>query len=151
MTAEVVAAGHDGLHIVFEDSLRERHFGIWEGLRFNEIESQFPLEYKAWKQDQAIFKPDRGESVYDLAERVVPAVKEMVARHRGETVLIVTHVGPIRVLVAEALGMPVELYRRLRVDPASITVVDYGDLQNNLILMNFHAGHMGCATKMLCA
>ena len=141
MTAETVAAGHGDLRIVFEDDLRERHFGIWEGLYFNEIESQFPLEYESWKRDQAAFKPDGGESVYDLAGRVVPVVSEIVARHRGETVVLVTHVGPIRVLVAEALGMPVESYRRLHIDPASITVVDYGLSQNNLILLNFHARH----------
>ena len=141
MTAEAIAASHEGLRAVFNDALRERHFGVWEGLYFNEIESRFPAEYRLWKQDQSAFKPEGGESVYDLARRVVPEVKEIVASHRGGTAVIVAHVGPIRVLVAEALGMPVELYRSLRIDPASITVVDYGFSQNNLILLNFHARH----------
>lgn len=141
MTAETVLASHPGLNAMFDDRLRERHFGIWEGLYFSEIERDFPLDYQAWKRDQAAFKPDGGESVHDLAGRVVSAVRDIVTRHRGETVVVVAHVGPIRVLVAKALNMPVESYRQLQIDPASITIIDYGSTQNNLILLNFHSRH----------
>lgn len=141
MTAETLAASHIGLPVVYGDSLRERHFGIWEGRYFNEIERDFAVEYRDWKRDQAVFKPLNGESIYDLADRAVSFVRNAVERHIGETVAIVTHVGPIRVLVSEALGLPVESYRQLCIDPASITVVDYGASQNNLILMNFHGRH----------
>lgn len=141
MTAETLVAAHPDLNVVFDDRLRERHFGRWEGLYFGEIERDFPLEHQAWKQNQAAFKPDGGESVYDLSDRVELAMQEILVRHHGEAVVVVAHVGPIRVLVAKALGMPVESYRQLRIDPASITVVDYGGVQNNLALLNFHARH----------
>ncbi len=141
MTAQAIAAKHGGLNITLENSLRERHFGVWEGLYFNEIERDFPAEYLAWKKNQAAFKPEGGESVYDLLGRVTTKLNELVARYRGETIIVVAHVGPIRVLVSEAVGLPVESYRQLQIDPASVTIIDYGISQNNLILLNCHARH----------
>lgn len=141
MTAAAVNKAYPDLTIEYDERLRERHFGIWEGLYFSEIEREFPLEYKRWKQDQAAFRPQGGESVYEMAGRVVSAVKDIVVRHPGQAVVVVAHVGPIRVLVTEALGMSLKSYRQLRIDPASITVIDYGLTQNNLILLNYHARH----------
>lgn len=140
-TARAIARRHQSLELITDDALRERHFGVWEGLYFSEIEARFTAEYGEWKQDQAAFRPSGGESVYDLAERVVPKLSEIVARHQGGVVAVVTHVGPIRVLVAQALGMPIESYRQIQIDTASITMVDYGSTQNNMILLNFHLRH----------
>lgn len=140
LTAEAVALPHR-LPVTLLESLRERHFGIWEGLCFNEIESRYPLEYRAWKTDQAGFSPEGGESVYDMLSRVRQAIRGLIAAHSGQTLLVVTHVGPIRLLVADAIGLPVEAYRCLRIDPASATCVDYGRTQNNLIFTNFHPRH----------
>lgn len=141
MTADVLMLASPDSTVVYDESLCERRFGAWEGLYFHEIERDFAVEYQEWKSDQAAFKPTRGESVYDLADRVVPFVREVAARHRGETVVVVAHVGPIRVLLSEALGMPISSYRQLCIDPASIAMVDYGITQNNLVLMNFHKRH----------
>lgn len=141
MTAEVVARGRAHVCAIYDDRLRERHFGAWEGMYFSQIERDFPVDYRAWKQDQAAFKPEDGESVYEMAGRAVSAVRDIVTRHVGQTVVVVAHVGPIRVLVTEAMSMPIKSYRQLRIDPASITVVDYGLTQNNLILLNFHGRH----------
>lgn len=143
MTAGAIANHHPMLSVGHDAALMERNFGIWEGLDFHEIETRFPDEYLAWKANQAAFKPEGGESVYDLAARVSPAVAEMVSVNRGGCVVIVSHVGPIRALVADALGMPLEKYRQLTIDPASATCVDYGKSQNNMILFNFHARHWG--------
>lgn len=141
MTAEAIAAHHKHCQINTDPALMERHFGVWEGLYFSEIESRFPEEYKAWKRNQAAFKPDSGESVYDLADRAEPAVKSMIDKHAGKCIVVVSHVGPIRALIASALGLPLAHYRQLRIDPASMSRVDYGKTQNNLIYLNFHGRH----------
>ncbi len=142
MTAEAIAKFH-AHPVKYDDALVERNFGDWEGLYFHEIESQFPGLYKAWKQNQAAFKPDNGESVYDLAARVGSAKDRIIEEFAGRCVVVVSHVGPIRVLVADALEMPVERYRQLSIEPASLTQIDYGASQNNMILLNFHARHWG--------
>ena len=140
ITAEAIANYHKCL-VQQDRALVERNFGVWEGLYFHEIESQFPDQYKEWKQNQAAFKPDAGESVYDMADRVCTRIDQIISEHMGQCVVIVSHVGPIRVLVASALGMPIEGYRQISIDPASMSRVDYGRSQNNLILLNFHARH----------
>lgn len=141
MTAEAIAKYHDKLSIEFDPNLVERNFGDWEGMYFDDIESQYPQKYKEWKQNQAAFKIGPGESVYDLLERVAPSVSRIVTAYTGQTVVVVTHVGPIRVLLAKALNLPIEGYRQLAIDPASVTGVDYGASQNNLMFMNFHGRH----------
>jgi broad specificity phosphatase PhoE len=143
MTAEAIAKFHADCRISSDEALIERNFGVWEGLYFDEIESRYPELYLEWKRNQAAFKPEGGESVYDLAERVCPVVDEMIAANAGKTVVIVSHVGPIRALIAQALEMPLARYRQLSIDPASVSRVDYGKAQNNLILLNFHARHWG--------
>ncbi len=141
MTAEAIAENHKSLSVELDPGLVERNFGDWEGMYFEEIESQFPAKYREWKENQAAFKTGAGESVYDLAERVVPVVSKIVAAHAGQTVVVVAHVGPIRVLLANALKLPVEGYRQLTIDPASMAAIDYGVSQNNLLFMNFHGRH----------
>lgn len=140
MTAVAIAAAK-GLTVNFDPGLTERHFGIWEGLYFDEIERQYPEEYQRWKRDQAAYQPRQGESMSALVERAGAVIRRLVEVHRGQTLLVVTHVGPIRGLVAAAIGLPLAAYRQLRIDPASVTCVDYGVKGNNLIFLNFHSRH----------
>ena len=136
MTAEAIAKYH-GLSVEFDQSLVERHFGIWEGLYFDEVERDYPDEFVAWKRDQAGFAPQGGESAYDLFDRVSCFLQKIIAENRGRTIVVVTHVGPIRVLVAQAVGMSIDSFRVLRIDPASLTRVDFGSKQNNLVFLNY--------------
>jgi len=143
MTAEAIAKFHADCRIASDKALMERNFGVWEGLYFDEIESRYPELYLEWKRNQAAFKPEAGESVFDLADRVSPVVDKMISANTGKTIVIVSHVGPIRALIAKAFEMPLARYRQLSIDPASVSRVDYGKTQNNLILLNFHTRHWG--------
>ena len=135
MTAEEIAARHD-LPIEFRSELMERRFGFWEGLYFHEIEERYPEKYMEWKRNNSAFKPDGGESVFDLQARLQPTVTELVEKFRGKIIVVVSHVGPIRVCLASSLGMSLEKYRSLTIDYASVSIVDYGRSQNNFICMN---------------
>ncbi|HKJ23052.1 MAG TPA: histidine phosphatase family protein [Gammaproteobacteria bacterium] len=127
----------NGAALVTDAALRERRFGVWDGLYFKEIEQQYPREYAEWKQNPALYNPRDGESIDALQRRVQAAITEFTERHPGKTLLVVSHVGPIRVGVCAAIGLPVEGYRQLTVDYCSLTRVDYGRRQNNLIYLNF--------------
>lgn len=135
MTADAIATA-TGVPLQENAALKERRFGIWEGLYFNEIESGYPAEYQQWKQNPTAFKPQGGESFHDLLARVKTVIDNLLATHAGKTIVIVSHVGPIRACLADALKMPLELHRQLTVDYASISRVDYGKSQNNFIYMN---------------
>lgn len=138
-TAQAIAAGR-ALTPVSVPALRERHFGIWEGLYFHEIERDFPDAYGRWKRDNAGFKPEGGESVHDLLLRLNSWMDGIISQHAGRRVAIVSHVGPIRTAVAAAIGLPIEHYRRLNIDYASVSQVNYGRKQNNLISLNLFGG-----------
>lgn len=134
-TAQHIATAH-GLTPDPVSALRERHFGVWEGLYFHEIERDFPEAYHRWKRDNAAFKPESGESVYNLLERLNAWLHKMISAHAGQHVAVVSHVGPIRAAIAAAVGLPIEHYRRLTIGYASISQVNYGRKQNNLISLN---------------
>ena len=135
MTAQVIVAD-SGSEVEFSEALRERRFGIWEGLYFEQIERQFAAEYQAWKRDKAGYTPAGGETIYQLHDRVARVLGTIVEANRGQTVVVVSHVGVIRVAVAAALEMPLANYRCIQVDHASLTRIDYGVTQNNLVFCN---------------
>ncbi len=137
LTAEAIA-GATGAPLHFDPLLKERPFGIWDGLYFDEIARDYPGEFRAWKQDPVYFVPEGGEAINDHMSRVTGALKRIVAAHTGQLVVIVAHVGPIRMCITEALTMPLEAYRRLTIDYGSLSRVDYGEQQNNLIYLNFY-------------
>lgn len=126
-----------GLSVEISPQWVERRFGIWEGLYFHEIEQQYPELYIKWKQDNVGFAPENGETIHDVVKRLEGSLKQLVEKHRGETIVMVSHVGPIRVCLSQSLSIPIENYRQIRVDYASINRVDYGLTRNNLINVNF--------------
>lgn len=134
-TAEVIAE-MAGVPLHFHPKLKERPFGIWDGLYFDEIARDYPEQFQAWKSDPVSFVPRGGETINDHMARVKGAITEITENHRGQRIVVVTHVGPIRMCITDVLSMPLAAYRRLSIDYASISRVDYGAKQNNLIYMN---------------
>ncbi len=109
-TARSVAevTGHD---IVLEPRLRERHFGVFEGLTGSEIEASYPADYARFKnRDQAHVIPG-GESALQFRERVFACLHEIAGRHARELVVVVTHGLVLDVFYRAALGIPPELPR----------------------------------------
>ena len=109
-TARSVAevTGHD---IVLEPRLRERHFGVFEGLTGGEIEANYPADYARFKsRDQAHVIPG-GESALQFRARVFACFHEIAARHAGELVVAITHGLVLDALYRAALGIATELPR----------------------------------------
>lgn len=134
-TAEQIAA-RCGAWVIFDPKLKERPFGIWDGLYFDAIARDYPEQFQAWKKDPVSFVPEGGEPIHAHMERVKTAIRQIVENHRGRRIAVVSHVGPIRMCLTDALEMPLTSYRRLTIDYASVTRVDYGSKQNNLVYMN---------------
>jgi probable phosphoglycerate mutase len=122
-TAEAVAAA-TGLGIRVEDGFRETDFGAWEGLTFAEVHERWPAELDAWltSPDAA---PPGGESFVEVARRVLVARDKVIARHPARTVLVVTHVTPIKTLVRVALDAPAQSMFRMELSAAAITGINW--------------------------
>lgn len=114
-----------GLAVVPEPALREIAMGRWEGLTFREIQALDGERLRAWLADPAGVRFPGGEHLGDLRDRVLPAVQAILARHAGGCVAVVAHGGPNRVVLAEALGLPLGHALRLAQDYACVNLVEY--------------------------
>ncbi|MDQ0777598.1 broad specificity phosphatase PhoE [Streptomyces aurantiacus] len=123
-TAQPVAA-RLGLDVRIEDRLRETDFGAWEGLTFAEVRERHPDDLNAWLGSPAAEPTGGGESFEAVARRVAEARDNLLAAHAGRTVLLVSHVTPIKTLVRLALGAPPESLFRMELSAASLSVVAY--------------------------
>jgi ribonuclease H / adenosylcobalamin/alpha-ribazole phosphatase len=122
--AEVAAV--TGAELRVEDGFRETAFGSWEGLTFAEARSRWPDEMTAWLADPGVAPPG-GESFAATARRVSVALDKLKVRYRHQTVLVVSHVTPIKLLVREALQAPMSALYRMHLDVASLSRVDWYD------------------------
>ncbi|MEU6603774.1 bifunctional RNase H/acid phosphatase [Streptomyces shenzhenensis] len=123
-TAAIVAAGL-GLEVAVADGLRETDFGAWEGLTFGEVHERHPDDLNAWLTDPEARPTGGGESFAATAARVAAARDELVTAYAGRTVLLVTHVTPIKTFVRLALGAPPESLFRMELSAASLSAVAY--------------------------
>ncbi|MFG2309725.1 bifunctional RNase H/acid phosphatase [Streptomyces sp. NPDC048566] len=123
-TAAVVAA-RLGLDVTLDEGLRETDFGAWEGLTFGEVRERHPEDLTAWLASPDAEPTGGGESFAATALRVADARERLAAAHAGRTVLLVTHVTPIKTLVRLALGAPPEALFRMELSAASLSAVAY--------------------------
>ena len=122
-TAEEVSAV-TGVPVVTDDGFRETDFGAWEGLTFAEVRERWPSEMTAWLADPSVAPPG-GESFAQVSERVTAALHRVLAERAGQTVLVVSHVTPIKTLVAAALLAPPAALFRMHLDVAALCEIDW--------------------------
>ena len=111
--------------VAVEPDLRENDFGAWEGLTFAEARERDPGTMDAWFAEPDTAAPPGGETFGQVTERVAAARDALLAGHAGRTLLVVSHVTPIKTLVRLALGAPQQALFRMQVDPASLTEIAY--------------------------
>jgi broad specificity phosphatase PhoE len=119
-----IVAGELGLAATFDDDLRETDFGKWEGLCFAEIQSGWPEEVTAWQQNPRQAPPG-GESFADTACRVNSACERILRDHQGETILVVSHITPMKILLCRALSVPLLTMYRFYLGPACINEIQW--------------------------
>ena len=128
-TAEIIVSQHakptQPVFIQTSPAWRELDFGVWDGLTYAEIASQFPerLDFFTGSLQSA---PPEGESLLQLQERVMVALRQIIAEHpTGEgDLLLVSHGGPLRLLICTLLGMPLARQWQLALAPGSLSALD---------------------------
>ncbi|MEU7584833.1 bifunctional RNase H/acid phosphatase [Micromonospora sp. NPDC049230] len=123
-TAAAIAAALGGdVPVRTEDDLIECDFGAWEGRTFAEVRQQWPGEMDAWLASPRIAPPD-GESFTHVAERAHRVTAGLLTAYPGETVVVVSHVSPIKLMLRDALAAGDGFLHRLFLDAAGISVLD---------------------------
>ena len=134
-TAQAIGGGL-GLPVETLDDLVETDFGSWEGSTFAEVLASDPDGLRRWRASLD-FAPPGGESFAAVGERVDRARAALVDRFTGSTVIVVTHVTPIKLLLGSALQAREAALYRIHLDTASVSVVDfYADGNASVSLVN---------------
>ncbi|WP_399137877.1 bifunctional RNase H/acid phosphatase [Streptomyces sp. NBUA17] len=123
-TAGIVAA-RLGLEVAVDEGLRETDFGAWEGLTFGEVRERYPDDLDAWLASPDAEPTGGGESFAATGARIAATRDKLVAAHAGRTVLLVSHVTPIKTFLRLALGAPPESLFRMELSAASLSAVAY--------------------------
>jgi len=143
-TATIIADGR-GREVRLEDGLTECDYGQWQGRPLSEL-AQEPLWSVVQDRPSAAVFPD-GESLTDMQARAVAAVRRldaaMEAEHGAGAVWVaVTHGDVIKSLLADALGLGLDLFQRIVVNPGSVSVVRYGTTRPAVVATNTDAGDL---------
>lgn len=141
-TAEsaAIVSGVLGLPVVEEPGFAEMEFGDWDGLTFAEVGERSPDELERWLGSVDVAPPG-GESFEALERRVVAGLDRILTAHEGQTVVVVTHVTPIKTVVARAVAAPLSSLFRMELSSASLSVVSFhADGRASLRLFNGRPG-----------
>ncbi len=124
-SAEILAErlGHP---LEIEPGFAEMEFGDWDGLTFTEVGERHQADLEAWLGSLDI-SPPGGESFRSVEKRVLDALDRLLEAHAGKTVVVVSHVTPIKTLVSHAVDAPLDSVYRMELAPASVTVLAFYD------------------------
>jgi probable phosphomutase (TIGR03848 family) len=120
-TAEAVAQ-HHGLTVQALPGVIEADYGEWTGGKLSEL-----AKTDLWKTVQRAPSRARfpgGESLAEMQSRMVTALEAVVAEHPGELIVVVSHADPIKAAIAHYTGVHLDLFQRIVVSPASVTVFE---------------------------
>lgn len=131
-TAKIIAKEHAS-QVNYLPDLREINFGAWEGLTYDQISQNYGDLSVQWRSNPLDTQIPNGEKLYDVAVRCQRAINEIIEQHAGETVLVASHGGVIRVIVANALGFDLNHFWKLRLDNVSLTILEYYGQQKAIL------------------
>ena len=118
-TAQAVAE-HTGLAVVTDSGLRERGFGVFEGLSFAEVEQRWPAQALRWRQRDPAFGPAGGEVLAEFYARSIACATRLAEQHPGETIALVAHGGVMDCLYRAASRVSLQAPRSWDLGNASI-------------------------------
>ena len=137
-------AGAHSLPYHVDDQLREISFGDWDGKSFEQVRRQDNAALNQYWQDVAAHTPPNGEVLSAFNARVINCWQQLLDRHVGEHLLLVTHGGVIRILLAAVLDMPLTSITRLDVPYACLSRVQVYQTKSHppWLQLQFHQGKM---------
>ncbi len=123
-----------GLRVRTAEGLIECDFGKWTGKKLKDL---FKLQdWRTVQSQPSQFRFPGGESFIEMQARVTSQVSDLVAKHRNETIICVSHADPIKAVLASALGTPLDLFQRIVVGPCSTSAVLYNENRPIVLTMN---------------
>lgn len=131
-TAKAVAK-HYGLDLQYDQRLRERHYGLMQGLSHDEIADKHPRNHLAWKNREINFQPEFGESLQQFYDRVIESAVYWAKKYEGQDIAMVAHGGVLDCLNRAATGKTLEVPRDFEILNASLNTLSFSENRFELI------------------
>lgn len=129
---------------------RELNFGLFEGLTHEQLMEKYRTLYEQWVNNPAEVKPPDGEGLADLRKRVQGRTAALLSQYQGKTVAVVTHGGPIRVLLCDALQGGLTLFWQIPQALGALNVIDYAEGAPPVVIALNDVSHLSApAAEML--
>ncbi|MBF0571049.1 MAG: histidine phosphatase family protein [Candidatus Omnitrophica bacterium] len=122
---ETAAIAFENEKIVKQNCFREMDFGVLEGLKYEEAMKNYSQIYEAWIHAPWDVKIPNGEAFIDFCHRVMDGLSSLLSHHRGQSIAVVSHGGPIRVILCDALKRGVKDFWSIQQDNAALNVIEY--------------------------
>lgn len=134
-TANEISKAHS-IPVYVKQELREMNFGCWEGLTSEEIRLKYSDIYEVWRSNPRDTIIPEGETLILLQERVMQAANDILSKHTGKNIIIVSHGITIKIFLLSLLGMDISNHGKIRIDNASLNIIEYRDKTPVLTLFN---------------
>ena len=117
-----------GIPIEKRDALKEINYGKWEGLTHDFVKKEYQSDYEKWVAEPGWNSPTGGETAFQIAERAMNVVSEILDKHKSGSVLLVSHKATIRIILCSLLGIELGRYRdRVNALTGSLALVKMGE------------------------
>ncbi|EPK5022148.1 histidine phosphatase family protein [Pseudomonas sp. AAC] len=123
------------------EGLADTDYGQWQGLTHEEVRQRWPEEHRTWLEAPDLAAIPDGESLADVLARGTKVLREVLHRHAGKTLVLVGHDSINRVLLLQALGLPLSRYWRLKQEPCCLNEIVVEDTVCTLHRLN-ESGHL---------
>lgn len=123
-TAEIIFGKNIAKKSAF---LREMNFGIFEGLKHEEILKEHPKIYKTWISNPGKIRIPEGENLKDLTKRIKKHLSSVLSKNKGGIIAVVTHYGPIRAFLCDTFKYDLKDFWQIKQGNCALNIVDYDE------------------------
>ena len=132
-TAKLIAGPHRK-EVVKVSELKERFYGDWEGLNFEEIKKKYPKVYGSWLENPAKTAIPKAEALEELQKRGVSAIEKLIDKHKGQTICVVGHGGINRTILFHYMNLELNNFWRIKQDNCCINIIEFAKAPTVLLL-----------------
>ena len=125
-----------GLTVQPLEGIVDINYGDWQEHPHSEVARLYPALYRQWLQEPHLVRPPGGESLGEVRDRAMAALRQVIARYQGQTILVVAHQVVNKVLVCAMLGLDNSHFWRIRQDNGCLNIFDYQEGDFSVLLIN---------------
>lgn len=140
-TAEIIFKNNSIEKLV---DFREMNFGIFEGLKYEEIVKKYPKFYTQWVNNLTEIRIPDGEGLLDLSKRVKARLSFILSRDESKTIAVVTHSGPIKVILCDTLKFTLNKFWQIKQEVGALNIIDYTKETSPVVVKMNSISHLSC-------